>query len=99
MRKTALPLLLWLVVLLAVAPASSARAAELSKTLTGTIVRVQASEHAVSVKLPDGTESRFLWNADTRISGILTPGARVTIRYAEGADGKMLALQITVPRG
>jgi YD repeat-containing protein len=94
--KTRLYVLLFL---LAVAAASLATAAEPSKTVTGTIAKVQASERTVTVTLQDGTEARFAWNADTRISGVLTPGARVTVRYTEGADGKNLALQITVPRG
>jgi len=41
---------------------------------------------------------RFQWNADTKISGTLTPGAAVTVRYTPGTDGNNLALQITVSR-
>jgi YD repeat-containing protein len=96
MQKTRAYVLLFL---LGVAAVSLATAAEPSKTVMGTIAKVQASERTVAVTLPDGAEVRFLWNADTRISGVLTPGARVTVRYTEGPDGKNLALQITVPRG
>ena len=39
-----------------------------------------------------------MWNADTKISGVLTPGARVTVRYVTGDNGGNLALQITVAR-
>ena len=33
---------------------------------------------------PTAPEARFVWSADTKISGVLTPGARVTIRYEVG---------------
>jgi hypothetical protein len=67
-------------------------------TATGTITAVKASERTVTVKLADGGEGRFVWNADTRITGVLTPGARVTIRYVAGDGGANQALQITVAR-
>jgi hypothetical protein len=72
--------------------------AEKSQTATGTIVRVQASERAIDLTLTDGSQMRFSWGPETKISGILTPGAKVTLRYTAGADGKNLALQITVAR-
>jgi hypothetical protein len=50
------------------------------------------------VTLPDGGEARFLWNADTKINGVLSPGAKVTIRYAISADGKNVAQQISVSK-
>jgi hypothetical protein len=67
-------------------------------TVTGTVTRVQASERAVTVKLAEGGETRFVWTNDTRITGVLTPGARVTIRYVVGDAGENHALQITVGR-
>jgi hypothetical protein len=67
-------------------------------TATGTISRLQASARTVVVALTDGGEVAFVWNADTKISGVLTPGARVTVRYVTGDNGGNLALQITVAR-
>jgi YD repeat-containing protein len=52
----------------------------------------------VTVRLAEGGETRFVWNADTRITGVLTPGARVTVRYVAGDGGQNQALQITVAR-
>jgi hypothetical protein len=72
--------------------------ADRTLTVTGTISRIQASTHSVSVKLPDGGETSFVWNSDTKINGTLMPGAKVTVRYAPSPDGKNLALQITVAR-
>jgi hypothetical protein len=77
---------------LAGAVALSAAAADRSLTATGTIAKL------LQVTLSDGSEARFLWNADTKINGVLAPGAKVTIRYAAGADGKNLAQQISVSR-
>ena len=83
---------------LAGAIALSAAAADRALTATGTIAKLQSSERTLTVTLVDGSEARFLWNADTKINGVLAPGAKVTIRYAAGADGKNLAQQISVSR-
>ena len=77
---------------LAAAPADRAR------TAAGTVAKIQASERAITVALADGSEARFVWNADTKISGVLAPGAKVTIRYEVDADGRNLAQQISVAR-
>ena len=75
----------------------SAATADKALTATGTIRTVQASARALVVALADGGEARFVWNDETKITGVLAPGARVTIRYVPG-DGGHVALQITVPR-
>jgi YD repeat-containing protein len=67
-------------------------------SVSGTVSRVVASQRLVEVTLPDGKTQRFQWNAETKITGTLTPGAAVTIRYSPGSDGLNLALQITVSR-
>ncbi len=80
--------------------AGSAAGAPVDKTpsVSGTVARVTASQRQIEVTLADGTVQRFQWNAETKISGTLTPGAAVTVRYAPGTDGNNLALQITVSR-
>lgn len=80
--------------LVAVASAAPDR----SLNAAGTIAKLQSSERTLTVTLADGSEARFLWNADTKINGVLSPGAKVTIRYAVEADGKNLAQQISVSR-
>jgi hypothetical protein len=66
-------------------------------TVTGTVSTVKATERTVTIKLADGGEAQYVWSPDTRITGVLSPGARVTIRYV--ADGNQnRALQITVSR-
>jgi hypothetical protein len=88
-----------LITLLAtVSPSASAvlAPAEKTQTATGTVVSVQPPQRTVAVALADGTRAEFRWNADTKINGVLSSGARVTIRYAVADDGGKLALQITV---
>jgi hypothetical protein len=69
-----------------------------ARTAAGTIARVQASQRIIAVTLAEGGLAEFLWTADTKISGILAPGARVTIRYTVAPDGRNLAQQISVSR-
>lgn len=95
--RLAAVLLIWT----AVASAAYARPpADKAPTVTGTVARVVSSERLVEVTLADGSRQPFHWNAETKITGTLTPGAAVTVRYdpKPAADGKNLALQITVSR-
>ena len=80
------------------AAAALAGAADRAVTASGTVTKIQASERTITVTLADGGETRFVWNADTKISGVLAPGARVTIRYETAADGRNVAQQISVSR-
>src|SRR4029077_17763617 len=68
-------------------------------TATGNVAKVRASERMVVLTLADGSESRFVWTADTKINGTLAPGAKVTVRYTSLPDGQNLAHQISVWRG
>jgi|SRR5450432_911691 len=94
-RRSLFVALIGLAGLVAVASAAPDR----SLSAAGTVVKLQSSERTLTVTLADGSEARFLWNADTKINGVLSPGAKVTIRYEVGTDGKNLAQQISVSRG
>jgi hypothetical protein len=74
-----------------------AAAADRTQTTSGTISRLDAPHQALVVKVGD-EEVKFVWNADTRINGILSQGAKVTVRYATQPDGQNLAFQISVGR-
>lgn len=76
-------------------------AASPDKTLTtsGNVVRLQATERTVVIEIASGEETTFVWTADTKISGTLAVGAKVTIRYTILPDGQHLAHQINVLRG
>jgi hypothetical protein len=97
MRKTASIVLATALAVLS-AVRLPAEATDKALTAAGTIRTVQASARTLVVALGDGGEARFVWNDDTKITGVLAPGAKVTIRYVPGGDGGNLALQITVPR-
>jgi hypothetical protein len=72
-------------------------AADRSQTVSGSISRLDASRQTLVVKV--GTEEmKFVWNAETRINGVLAPSAKVTVRYAAQPDGQNLAFQISVGR-
>ena len=81
-----------------VAADASAAPADRSLTASGTVDRIQSSDRAFTVTLSDGSQAQFVWSSDTRFSGVLAPGARVTIRYDVTADGRNVAQQISVAR-
>ena len=76
----------------------NATAAEKTSTATGTVSKLDAVQHSVVVAVTDGPETRFVWTADTKINGTLSPGAKVTVRYTTLPDGQNLAHQISVAR-
>jgi hypothetical protein len=76
---------------------ASAQAADKAQTLSGTISRLDAAQETLVVKV-GAEETKFVWNAETRINGVLAPGAKVTVRYAPQPDGQNLAFQISVGR-
>jgi flavin-dependent dehydrogenase len=96
MRKSAVIAVFVLVA--SFAAATLPAATDKALAAAGTIRRVQASARTLVVALADGGESTFVWNDETKITGVLAPGAKVTLRYVIGADGANLALQITIPR-
>ena len=78
-------------------PPGWALSADRTLTATGTIVRIDAPSHTVVVSA-EGVETTFVWTADTKIAGTLSPGARVVVRYTQAEGGRNVALQITVTR-
>ena len=78
--------------------AGNATAAEKTSTATGTVSKLDAAQHTVVVAVSDGPETRFVWSAETKINGTLSPGAKVTVRYTTLPDGQNLAHQISVAR-
>ena len=97
MRNTIRASALLLTLALSLAPLAGA-GNDKTSTATGNVAKVNASERMVVLTLTDGTESRFVWTADTKINGTLAPGAKVTVRYTSLPDGQNLAHQISVSR-
>jgi hypothetical protein len=100
MRKTASAALVAVLAAFALLRSAGlpAEATDKAVTVSGTIRTVQATARTLVVALAEGGEATFVWNSETKITGVLAPGARVTIRYVAGGSGGNLALQITVPR-
>jgi hypothetical protein len=73
-----------------------AAAGDKTSSVTGTVTRLQATDHTVFVSTGNGQETRFIWTAETRFNGTLSQGAKVTIRYTTQQDGQNLAHQISV---
>jgi len=97
MRKTtrAAALLVTLALSLGVMGAATA---DKGLTASGTVAKLDAAQRTIYVSVTNGAEERFVWAADTKINGTLTPGAKVTIRYTTLPDGQNLAHQITVAK-
>jgi hypothetical protein len=73
-------------------------AGEKMMTASGTVAKLDAANRAVYVSVAGGSETRFLWAAETKINGTLSQGAKVTIRYTALPDGQNLAHQISVAK-
>jgi len=97
MRKTVRASALLLTLALSLAPLAGA-GNDKTSTATGNVTKLNAAERTVTVAVGEGSETRFLWTADTKINGTLAPGAKVTIRYTTLPDGQNLAHQISVSR-
>jgi hypothetical protein len=80
-----------------VLPAALSTAADKAQTASGTVSRLDAAHQTLVVKV-GSEEVKFVWNAETRINGVLAPSAKVTVRYAAQPDGQNLAYQISVGR-
>ena len=76
----------------------NAVAAEKTLTATGTVSKLDAAERTIVVAVVDGSDTKFVWSADTKTNGTLAPGAKVTVRYTTLPDGQNLAHQISVAR-
>ena len=74
---------------------AATQGADKAQTVSGTVSRLDAAHQTLVVKT-GSEEMTFVWNAETRINGVLSPDARVTVRYAPQSDGRNLAFQISV---
>ena len=83
------------VVLVSTPAAALAAPSDKAQTVAGTVSRIDAAKQTLVVKI-DSDEKTFVWNEDTRINGVLAPGAKVTLRFAVQPDGRNLAYQISV---
>jgi|KBSMisStaDraftv2_1062788.scaffolds.fasta_scaffold3257715_1 hypothetical protein len=76
--------------------AGVARAAEKAQTSAGVVKEYSAAERTFSVEDENGRTVRFVWGKDTKFNGVVSAGARVTVRYTEQGDGRNLAQTVGV---
>lgn len=84
--------------ILALLVCAAGGAADRTLSGSGTIVRIDAKARTFIVAMAEGPERTFVWTPDTRITGTMVVGARVTLRYTVDEEGKNVALQINVTR-
>jgi hypothetical protein len=72
--------------------------ADRTLSVSGTVTRIDAKAHSIAVVTEEGPERTFVWTPETRITGTMTVGSRVSIRYLAAEDGRNVAVQITVNR-
>ncbi len=97
MRKAVRASAVLLTLTLSLAPLAGA-GSDKTSTATGNVTKLNAAERTVTVAVAEGSETRFVWTAETKINGTLAPGAKVTVRYTTLPDGQNLAHQISVSR-
>jgi hypothetical protein len=84
-----------IVLILAAAPALAAPA-EKPQVLSGIVQSYTASEHRFVVKDESGRDVPFGWTKDTKFNGVVSTGAKVTVRYTPQADGSNLAQTVGI---
>lgn len=83
-------------VALAAALSAPVGAAEKTQTLTGTVQTYSAAEHRFTVRDATGREIAFVWTHDTKFNGVVSEGAKVTVRYTPQADAPNVAQTVGV---
>ena len=81
---------------LAAAAGTGIAAPEKTQNSAGIVTDYSAQAREFAVHEDAGREMRFVWNRETKFNGVVSNGARVTVRYTEQADGKNLAQTVGV---
>lgn len=85
------------IVLSLVLAAGTIRAAtEKVQNSVGIVKEYSAASHAFSVEDENGRTVQFVWAKETKFNGVVSAGAKVTVRYTEQGDGRNLAQTVGV---
>ena len=76
--------------------AGTATAAEKAQNSVGVVADYSAAGHTFSVEEENGRKVVFVWGKETKFNGVVSTGARVTVRYTEQSDGRNLAQTVGV---
>jgi hypothetical protein len=83
-------------IVLTLATAGAAYAAEKTVSVTGVVGSYSAAEHAFSVKTDAGETVSLVWTKETKFNGVVAQGARVTVRYTPQSGGSNVAQTVGV---
>lgn len=81
-------------VLAGAAPAPASRTA----SAVGVVTEYSASTRSFAIQPEEGRPLKLNWTNDTKFNGVVTRGAKVTVRYTVGADGQAVARTVGVVR-
>jgi hypothetical protein len=81
---------------LSLAVAGAVFAAEKTVTVTGVVDSYSAATHAFSVKTDAGETLSLVWTKETKFNGVVSQGARVTVRFTPRTDGPNVAQTVGV---
>ena len=76
--------------------AGIAFSAEKARNSVGVVKEYSAASRTFSVEDENGRTTRFVWGKETKFNGIVSTGARVTVRYTEQGDGQNVAQTVGV---
>lgn len=71
-------------------------AAEKTPTAVGIVSDYSASAHTFSIRDDQDKSWKFVWNHETKFNGVVSTGARVSVRYTPQADGANVAQTVGV---
>jgi hypothetical protein len=78
------------------AGALTAAAAEKTPTAVGVVADYSASDRTFSIRDDQGKTWKFVWNHDTKFNGVVSAGARVSVRYSPHPDGVNVAQTVGI---
>jgi hypothetical protein len=76
--------------------AGATSAAEKVQNSVGIVKAYSAASHTFSVEDESGRMVQFVWAKETKFNGVISAGAKVTVRYTEQGDGRNLAQTVGV---
>ena len=81
----------------AVAVGASVAGEDRFETVSGSVSSFSAARHELAMRDESGADRRFTWTKETKFNGVVTEGARVSVRYAKASGGRPAeALSVSV---
>ena len=84
------------IVTLAIFAGAGSAASEKTQNSVGVVKEYSAASHTFSIEDESGRTVRFVWGKETKFNGVVSTGARVTVRYTEQDDDRNLAQTVGI---